>query len=78
VRHKVQVARRVHLGEQRLVEGIGRLQGTELAALQLVLHMVDARGHLEARHEFAAEHLDFALVKRVLVVVDGEHEERGA
>jgi hypothetical protein len=75
MRDEVQVARRMHLGQQRLVEGIGRLQRAEAAALQLMLHMVDARGHLEARHELAAEHLDFALVKRVLVVVDGEHEE---
>jgi hypothetical protein len=38
--------------------------------------MIDAGGHLEARHEFAAEHLDFALMKNVLVVVDGEHGKK--
>ena len=35
--------------------------------------MVDAGRNLEARHEFAAEHFDFAMVKNVLVVVDREH-----
>jgi hypothetical protein len=40
--------------------------------------MVDARRHLEARHELAAEHLDFALVKNVLVVEDGEHGKESA
>ncbi len=66
----------MHLGQQRLVEGVRCLQRAEAPALQLMLHMIDAGGHLEARHEFAAEHLDFALVKNVLVVVDGEHGEK--
>ncbi len=63
----------MHPGQQRLVEGIGQLQRAQAAALQFMFHMVDAGGHLEARHQFAAEHLDFALVQCVLVVVDGEH-----
>ncbi len=64
----------MHLGEQRLIERIGHLQRTQGSTLQFMLHMVDAGRHLEARHQLAAEHLDFALVKCVLVVVDGEHE----
>ncbi len=68
----------MHLGQQRFVEGIGQLQRAEAAALQFMLHMVDTGRHLEAGHQLATEHFDFALVQCVLVVVDGEHEKTGS
>ena len=70
---KRQIARAVHARQQRVIKRQRVQQRPQLAPLQLQQHLVGAGGHLKARHQLAAEHLQAALVQGVVAVVVGDH-----
>ena len=63
----------MHACQQRVIKHQRVQHRPQLAPLQLQQHLIGARRHFKARHQFAAKHLHAALVQGVVAVVVGDH-----